>query len=248
MNKLLPISLVVTAILALVFGGLWFFNKNKEQSAKDIGNEEKEETLKELALEDKPYLSFSPGTSCEYTLSLSNIKTDPAKVEYEIVYKDEAGVTQGASGSITPTGRSTTKNVLFGTESSGNRKCDKGVEGGNITIKYRNDGGKLTTKLTSEFAVVEGGTKLTLGNKFGLTLSKTSKDKFVVVETFGLPKAPDGTVSAGPVGVFTSGKSTGLSKTVELDGEGTLQVWNGTKWIPLEDGKTSTLGTFVKTQ
>lgn len=247
MSRLLLIFLLVVIILALVFGGFWFINKDKKADVVD-GDEEEEETLKKLALEDKPYLSFSPGTSCEYELSVSNIKGDPAKVEYEIVYKDEAGITQGASGSITPTGSSTTKKVLFGTESSGNRKCDKGVEGGDITIKYRNDGGKLTAKLTSEFAVVEGGTKLALGNKFALTLSKTSKDKFVVVETFGLPKAPDGTVSAGPVGVFTSGKSALLSGTVELEGEGTLQVWNGTKWTSLADGKTSTLGTFIKTQ
>lgn len=247
MNRLLPIFLLVVIILALVFGGFWFVNKDKEQSTKDIGGEEEEaETLKELPQENKPYLSFTPGASCEYTLSLANIKTDPAKIEYEIVYKDEAGVTQGASGNITPSS-SSSKKVLFGTESSGHRRCDKGVEGGDITLRYRNDDGKLTSKLTGQFAVIEGGTKLALSDKFELMLSKSSKDKFVVVETFGLPKATSEAVSAGPIGVFTSGKSTSLSGTVELKGEGALQVWNGTKWTPLADGKTSVLGTFVKT-
>ncbi|MDO8452607.1 MAG: hypothetical protein Q7S79_02545, partial [bacterium] len=178
---------------------------------------------------------------------VSNIKTSPSKVEYEIVYKDEAGVTQGASGSISPSAGSATKKILFGTESSGHRKCDKGVSGGDITLRYRNDEGKLTSKLTGKFAVVEGDTTLTLG-KFTLELAKATKDKFVIIETEGLPKAVDGTVTAGPIGVFSSGKSTALSGTVTLSGEGTIKVYSSSKWVELTGDKTSTLGIFVKTK
>ena len=248
MNRLLSILLVVVIIGGLIFGGLWFVNKNKKSSSSDMANEEEEEEpLKELPLEDKPYVTFTPGPSCEYSLSVSRILTSPAKVEYEIVYKDEAGVTQGASGSISPSAGSATKKILFGTESSGHRKCDKGVSGGDVTLRYRNDEGKLTSKLTGKFAVIEAETTLTLG-KFTLELAKATKDKFVVIETEGLPKVVEGTVSAGPIGVFTSGKSTALSGTVTLAGEGTLQVYSGSKWTKLDSNKTTSLGTFVKTQ
>ena len=246
MNKLLPIVGVVVVILALVFGGLWFVNKDKKAET-GLEEEEEDEVVQELTLEDKPYLTITPGASCEYTIALSNIKKDPSKIEYELIYKNEEGVTQGASGTLTPSSSETTKKVLFGTESSGTRRCDKGVEGGDVTIRYRNDEGKLMAKLIGKFAVVEGGTTLALGDKFSLELSKSSKDKFVVVDTFGLPESVEGNVAAGPVGVFTSGKSTALAGTLTFEGTGNLQVFDGSKWSTIEDGKVTKLGTFVKT-
>lgn len=246
MNRLLPILGVVVVILALVFGSLWFVNKDKKAETA-LEEEEEDEVVQELTLEDKPYLTMTPGTSCEYTLTLSNIKKDPTKIEYELIYKNAEGVTQGASGSLTPSSGTTTKQVLFGTESSGHRRCDKGVEGGDVTIRYRNDEGKLMAKLVGKFAVVEGGTALALGDKFSLELSKSSKDKFVVVDTFGLPEETEGNVVTGPVGVFTSGKSTALAGTLSMAGEGNLQVFDGSKWSTIEDGTVTKLGTFIKT-
>lgn len=241
-NKVLPIIVAVVVGILLVAGGFFAWKtllKPPQQT------EQEREVAKELSLDQRPYVTLTPGPSCEYTLALDRIQLKPDKIEYEIVYQDEKGVTQGASGTLTVSGKTkASKEVLFGTESSGHRKCDKGVEEGSVTLRLRNPDGKLIAKLTSQFHIQEGTKNLTLAEDITVSLDKAAAAKFLIMGTIGLPDKAVGEAVRGPFGVFTDGK-TNLSAAVKLSGSGKLYGWNGTRWVELGDGKTSFLGTYI---
>ncbi|MBI2268271.1 MAG: hypothetical protein HYU80_02345 [Candidatus Blackburnbacteria bacterium] len=251
MKKALPV-IVVVLIGLLVGGGAVFGWKRLSQPPKEEGEvSAPEQVLKELSLSERPYTSLTPGSSCEYTLVLQRIQGNPDKIEYEIVYKDEKGVTQGASGTITPKGKTNAeKKVLFGTESSGHRRCDKGVEGGNIVLRYRNPEGKLTAKMETEFGVYENTRFIKLSSNFDLALPSSVTlitTKYLSMGTIGLPGLSDeapGRVVAGPYAVFPDG-SLKRDATVDISGSGKLYGWDGSKWVELSDGKSSFLGTYI---
>lgn len=246
MNRSVPILVVVVLLLGLVGGGFFAFKSFTKPANKVETEEETDSVQKELSLEEKPYTTLVPGPSCEYTLNMSGIKGSPASVEYEIVYKNEEGITQGASGTIKPSGGASTKKLLFGTESSGHRRCDKGVSGGTITIRYRNDTGKLITKMETQFRVVEDETEMTLNAKTqGVTVKNLpAKGKHLAMGTFGLPEKAPGKVNNGPFGVFSNSKS--LSGNVaQLEGTDDLYGWDGSKWMKVS-GKTSALKALVR--
>lgn len=251
MKKALPIFFIV--LIGLLVGGavVWFLKppsseEKKEASTARTTKEEKVES--ELPLEERPYVALTPGSSCEYTLDIKGIKGSPSQLEYEVVYKVDSGITQGVPGTIKLAGKSSVaRDLLFGTESSGNRRCDKGVKEGKITIKYRDDGGKTIGKVESDFRVYESAKAIKLDD-FNFDLGKISTGKYIVMSTIGLPGNPPaggaGRVTAGPVGVF--GGPGKVSGQVTLPGEGMLYNWDGTKWTKLADNKTSSLGTFIK--
>lgn len=247
MKKVLPIFFIV--LIGLLVGGavVWFLKPPSSEDKKEAATAKtvKEETTsRELPLEEKPYVSLTPGSSCEYTLDIKGIKGSPSQLEYEVVYQVDGGVTQGVPGTVKLSGKtSLSRDLLFGTESSGHRRCDKGVKEGTVTIKYRDEDGKPTGKVESNFRVYESAKAIKL-NDFNFDLGKISTGKYIVMSTIGLPGKASGRVTAGPVGVFSStGKVSGQ---VTLPGEGTLYLWDGAKWTKLADGKTTLLGTFIK--
>jgi len=248
MNKFLPVIITVVVLLGVGFGG-FFAYKQFSKPPVEVSEEEADETAKDLGVEDKPYTALTPGASCEYTLSLDNISKSPESIEYEIIYKNEEGVTQGASGTIKPAGAvDATKKLLFGTESSGHRRCDKGVSGGTITLRYRNDEGKLEAKMETPFSIAENEPELTLKDKLTVELSGKVIGKTVAMGTFGLPRLAvkaglPGKVTEGPYGVFTNAKSS-LSGTVRITGSGTLHTWDGSAWDKVT-GKTSDLEALI---
>lgn len=246
MRKFLPIFLVVLAGLAVAGVAFWLLRPAPETSEKGESSRTKEEkTVKELSLQEKPFVNLVPGPSCEYTLNISRVKSGVSELEYEVVYKVDSGITQGVPGTIKLNGKtSVTRDLLFGTESSGHRKCDKGVEQGAITLKYRDQDGKLLAKLESDFRVYEGAQKLSLSG-FSFDFGKTDKGKYVVMGTMGLPPDIPGKAVTSPYGVFGGPKGK-VGGTVVLSGEGTLYGWDGSGWKVLKDGKASFLGTFVK--
>lgn len=247
MRKILPIFLVVLAGLAVAGSAFWFLKPSPETSEEPgqaPAKAKEEKQTKELSLEDKPFVSFVPGSSCEYTLNVSGVKKGTSELEYEIVYKVDSGITQGVPGTVKLNGKtSITRDLLFGTESSGHRRCDKGVKDGTITIKYRDDDGKLIAKVDSDFQLKESAKALKLDG-FELDLGKISTEKYIVMNTLGLPGKTPGEVVAGPFGVFAA--KSKVSAEVEISGEGELYVWDGAKWVKITDGKTNMLGTFIK--
>lgn len=247
MRKILPIFLSVLGGLAVVGGVFWLLRpapETSEEPGPAPTKVKEEKTVKELPLEERPFVSLVPGPSCEYTLNVSGIKKDASELEYEVVYKVDSGITQGVPGTVKLAGKtSITRDLLFGTESSGHRRCDKGVKDGTITIKYRDDDGKLIAKIEGNFQVKESAKALKIDG-FELDLGKIMTEKYVVMNTIGLPGKPPGEVTVGPFGVF-SAKSK-VSAEVTISGEGDIYMWDKSKWVKLTDGKTTSLGTFIK--
>lgn len=247
MKKILPIFFIV--LTGLLVGGavVWFLKppSSEEKKEEQTGKTVKEEKVSlELPLEERPYVTLTPGLSCEYTLNISGIKRDAAELEYEVVYKVESGITQGVPGTVKLGGKtSITRDLLFGTESSGNRRCDKGVREGTVTIKYRDEDGKLAGKIESNFRVYESAKAIKLDD-FNFDLGKISTGKYVVMSTIGLPAKAPGRVTAGPFGVF--GAKSKVSAEVTVSGEGDVYIWDSGRWTKLTDGKTISLGTFIK--
>lgn len=247
MRKVLPIFFIV--LIGLLVGGavVWFLKPPSSEDKKEATTAKtaKEEKVSlELPLEERPYVTLIPGSSCEYTLSVSGIKGDVIQLEYEVVYQVDGGVTQGVPGTVKLSGKTNfSRDLLFGTESSGNRRCDKGVKEGTVTIKYRDEDGKLTGKVESNLRVYESAKAIKLDD-FNFDLGKISTGKYVVMSTIGLPAKAPGRVTAGPFGVF--GAKSKVSAEVTVSGGGDIYMWDSSKWIKLEDGKTTSLGTFIK--
>lgn len=246
MNRIVTVLITVVILLGIIGGGFFAFKQlSKPPQQAERGNETVDE-VKELALEDRPYTTLVPGPSCEYTFTVSKIKNSPVSVEYEIVYKNGDGVTQGATGTLKPSGSSSvTKKILFGSESSGKRRCDPGVSGGSITLRYRDSDGKLKSKIASNFAQVEDSSSLSV-DTITVNLGKAVKGKYLVMGTMGIPGAAPGKVTEGPYGVFTN-VSTPVVPTITITGSGDLYAWVGS-WAKVTNNKPSNLSALILSQ
>lgn len=248
MNKFLPIVIIVVAGLGLLAGAFFFLNKNNT-----VGTsipQEKEEVFKELPLTERPYVTLTPRVDGhEFHLTIEKVPTSAKIVEYELIYKNADGVTQGVPGSIKFKGEKIIeRDLLLGSCSSGKCKYDDGVEEGTFALKLRDDNGRLITKMETGFHLQKNEAKLTsLDQKFSLQLPDKNMmtSYYLTMSTFGLPEKKEG-VSTSPYGVFTKAK---LSKSfkAEVDLPGVIYVYT-TKWVKLDGKISSLLGAFVSTQ
>ena len=235
-KKFLPLILLLLGIIVVV--GAYFF---VTRSKKDGDVTEDETSLIEVALSDRPITSLTPSDDGHWlTLGVENIVIDAASLDYELLYKLPDGRTQGVPGSITlKVEREIERELLLGSESSGKFRYDEGVDKGTLTLRFRNEKGKLIAKFTTEFALLSGTSELvSIDEGFTVSLNKTSSEYFVVMETFGVPEVPAGDVVSGPYGVFSSALS--LTGTAETS-SGTLYEWSGSDWVDV----TSGIGIFI---
>jgi hypothetical protein len=235
-KKFLPLILLLLGILVVV-GAYFFVTRNK----KDGDTTEDETSLIEVSLSDRPITSLTPSDDGHWlTLLVEEITIDAASLDYELLYKLPDGRTQGVPGSITLKGESEIeRELLLGSESSGKFRYDEGVDKGTLTLRFRNEKGKLIAKFSTEFALLSGISELTsIDGDFTVGLNRRSSEYFVVMETFGVPEVPTGEVVSGPYGVFSSASS--LTGTAEIS-SGTLYEWSGSDWVDA----TSGIGIFI---
>jgi hypothetical protein len=242
MKKYLPLILFVVGLGALT--AAFFIFKDKKTSV-----ETEETALEEVVLERRPVASLTPSEDGHWlNLKIEKIVLDATSFDYELLYKLPDGRTQGVPGTVKLDGQKTIeRELLLGSESSGKFSYDEGVERGALTLRFRNEKGKLLVKFSTQFHLQSDTKKLTsVDGDFSYTLTKTpSETFFVTMETFGLPGDAPAEVASGPYGVFSSSK-TSLVGSVRMDG-GTIYRWTGSKWQALEDGSSSDLGIFVTT-
>lgn len=242
MKKYLPFILLGIGIIVLVVVFIVVKNKSKAPV-------EEEDTTITLSLNERPVASLTPSADGHWLkLSVAKILSSAASMDYELLYQLPDGRTQGVPGSIKLTGQDKIeRDLLMGSESSGKFRYDEGVKEGTLTIRFRNDKGKLITKLATEFALFSKTKELTsTDEKFSYTLgSINNKDFFVVMETFGITTEAPLELTSGPFGVFTSSK-TAVSGTVGTEGT-TIYSYSGSSWIKLDSGKASNVGTFIGT-
>lgn len=168
----------------------------------------------EVSLEDRPVVSLTPSVDGHWLkLSIEKFKIDAESLDYELLYDLPDGRTQGVPGTVALEGKSKIeRDLLMGSESSGKFRYDEGVEEGDLTIRFRNDKGKLLVKFATKFHLQSGSKSLTsIDTKFSYTFDKKpAKAFFVTMETFGLPEGTSvSEVTAGPYGIFTSASSPG---------------------------------------
>ncbi len=156
-KKFLPLILLLLGII-VVIGAYFFVTRNKDEE----GATEDETSLIEVSLSDRPITSLTPSDDGHWlTLLVERITIDAASLDYELLYKLPDGRTQGVPGSITLKGEDEIeRELLLGSESSGKFRYDEGVDKGTLTLRFRNDKGKLIAKFSTEFALLSGVSEL----------------------------------------------------------------------------------------
>ena len=197
----------------------------------------------EVSLEDRPVAMLIPRADGHWwDLTVSKLgRFEAEMLEYELLYEVPDKTPQG-TGSVIPLNKDeVTREILIGTESSGNYYYDSGVERGTLTLKFRNDKGKLVAKFSTQFHFQSEVDEVsTVDGAFTLALDDEYDDYFVTMETFGVPEGLEGDVSDGPYGVFSSNDE--ITGTPSLGGS--IMVWNG-DWEAVSG--ESPLGIFVST-
>lgn len=240
-RKYLPIVLFIVGLLVLV--GAYFLIKGR-------GPVDEEANLPEIPLEQRPYTTLTPSEDGHWLkleiTSLENILSSDLKVaslDYELLYQVGDGRTQGVPGTIRLTsGALIVRDLLLGSESSGKFRYDEGVEEGTLTLRFRNDKGKLVGKLSTPFHLQSNAVELTaVGSGFKYQLASIPEDVFfVTMDTFGLPGPFSGQIAAGPFGVFTSQTGT-YPGTVS----GATHYWQG-EWKELVGGEAVDVAVFLQ--
>ena len=240
MKKFLPIIILLLGALVLV--GAFFFLRSRNSDSGDG-----EESVPVVAFADRPVTTLTPSEDGHWLkLKVEKIKIKAKTLDYELLYELPSGNTQGVPGTVDlGSTKSLERDLLLGSESSGKFRYDEGVKAGTLTLRFRNEKGKLTAKFTTPFSLLSETKELASSDeKFKLTLDKSSDAFFVVMETFGAPEGYPSGITAGPYGVFSA--SEDVSGVVSL-GSGSLQGYFSGDWAKLESGKSQNLGIFVLT-
>lgn len=239
MKKFLPIILVVVGLLVL--GGVFLVIKGKGSSTP----EDEEANLLEIPLEERPFTTLTPKEDGHYlNLVIEGIKVaDAKKVDYELVYKLPDGRAQGVPGTVEITGAKIERPLLLGSESSGKFRYDEGVAEGSLSLRFRNEKGKLIGKLSTDFHLQKDPDEITsMDGGLKYKLDKPVKNVFfVTMDTFGLPKMVQG-VHQGPTAILPS--KVGPYPGMLTFSDNNLR-FDGTDFKQVEDGKSSDVGIFV---
>src|SRR4030042_2297790 len=184
MKKFLPFIILVLGIVVLA--GAFIFIKGQKQ--KGVSPASEDETVKEIPIEKRPVASLTPSTDGHWLkLKVEKIVINAASMDYELLYQLPDGRTQGVPGTIKlDNNPKIERDLLMGSESSGKFRYDEGVEKGTLSLKFRDDTGKLVGKLSGDFHLQSAVAILnSVDGKFTYTLNKTPKSGyFIVMETF----------------------------------------------------------------
>ena len=236
-KKLIAIFLVI--ILVILTGCK---KKKQEETAPVVQLEEAELPVNKLDLSFRPFVFMEPVNNAQtLTLSLENIKTEN-DINYELLYNSDSG-RRGIIGTIEPKNGSFYKDDLdLGSRSKNVLKADKNVTDGYLLLKYTDADKSRLQLYFSLFGQVKND-KLVLESGHSLKLGSTAAADFVFMETSGLPEDIEGTVLAGPVGIFPeSTKLSASSLSLEMASpSNNVQVFHWTEkggaWSEIKDSK-----------
>lgn len=211
--------------------------------------EEEESALIEVSLEERPVVSLTPTEDGHYlNLLVDKILIDAESMDYELLYTTGTGLTQGVPGMVVLGGRDSFEaELLLGSESSGKFRYDEGVEDGTLTLKFRNDKGKLLVKFSTDFHLQSEVSQLTsLDGEFSYEFDKTPDGFFVTMETFGIPDNSPKEIVMGPYGIFASGSSK-MAGSAKMGSYEVYRHVTGTRWSVHKSGDdfTTDTGIFV---
>lgn len=236
MKKYFPFALVLIGIL--VIGGAFLLSKGKKPKNVDINDKE---SFLDVKPEEMPIVSLTPTSDGHYLkLRIEKIVIPASLLDYELFYKTTQGVTQGVPGTVYVEGLSEFEvDLLLGSESSGKFRYDEGVEEGSLSLRFRDQDGKLLANFLTDFHLQSNTDNLTsLDGNFEFSV-KPSSAFFVVMHTVGYP-GEKLDIAQGPYGVFSSeANKVGVPKLGNLK----ILRWNEGKWLSVE--KEASEGIFV---
>lgn len=238
MKKFLPLIIFGVGLLSVILIIVFVTRPSNES------NTTPEETATiEVALNDRPMASLTPTDDGHWlNMKVEKLLSSAKTMDYELLYTLPDGRVQGVPGTVQLKGEKTLeRKLLLGSESSGKFRYDEGVKEGTLTLRFRNEKGKLMVKYSTKFAMLTAVKDLTsTDGKVKIALSKAPKKGFfVIMDTFGVPGSSE-TPTSGPYGVFTQ-TTEKVTGTIEITG-GAVQTWDGTGWVA---ATTFTPGIFI---
>ncbi len=226
MKKYLPFILLGVGILVAVGAVVFVSKRNRKSEVVD------EEQLIDVATKDKPVASLRPREDGHWLdMKIEKLGKFPATtLDYELLYTLPDGRTQGVPGTVELEGKSSVElELLLGSESSGKFRYDEGVDGGTLSLRFRNDQGKVVARFMSTFVMATGKESVsTPDGILTLTFEEPTDDYVVLMDTFGVPEMPSGEIMIGPYGIFSSGVS-GTGSLALSEGE-IIMLWDGSEW------------------
>lgn len=240
-KKYLPLLLFIVG-LGVVTAAVFVFIRGRNR-----GDSLEEETalLRDVPLSERPIATLTPSEDGHWLkLEVEKFEIEAASLDYELLYKLPDGRTQGVPGTIDLEGQdSIERDLLLGSESSGKFRYDEGVEDGTLTLRFRNEQGRLVARFTSEFMLLSETEDLSLGG-FEMELESVPEGVFfIVMETFGVPAEAPGEVVSGPYGVFSS-EDVSLAGDVSVF-DGAIYKWDGTEWTEEIGGDALSTGIYI---
>ncbi len=214
MKKNLPLILIGGGVLLVLLAVFVVFKSLKNSTASNVIDTP--EPVAELPQSQWPVLMLIPTVDAKIPNSLGHLldmKVQKINVpgastmDYLLVYSTNNGGQQGVPGTIALTGGDIDKNLLLGSESSGKYRFDAGVNQGNISLTFRDSGGKTLGKVSSDFSLQTEETELkSVDGKFTYTLDKPTKGVwFVTMPTLVQPESnPNMVTWANGYSVFSS--------------------------------------------
>lgn len=242
LKKYLPVFLLIVGLV--VFAVVFVISKNKPQTGSILDSDTK---LTEIPIDKRPSISLIPIKEARFLkLSIEKMDLRASVLDYELLYDVSGGVTQGVPGSVNIKGLSSFETeILLGSESSGKFRYDEGVEQGTITLRFRDEKGKLIAKFTSDFRIFRDAKELkSPDGNLNLIFNKPVKDTLVVMHTIGSKsKLPDN-FAYGPYGVFSE-NSLELSADVSVADASKIYYESGSYKEITKPAKFNTPAVFV---
>ena len=212
MKKFLPFILIGSGLIIILVVVFFIAKGMKGGSATPT---QEDTNVPELPQSEWPVVSLTPtgnpavkgsdGHWLDFKVQKINV-SGATSMDYELVYNTTDGGQQGVPGTVKLDGTDIDRPLLMGSESSGKYRYDAGVEQGTMTLKFRDAGGKLIGKLSTDFHLQSGETSLTsIDGNFTYELDKVAKGVFfVTMKTFADPAASVVVVSQNGYSVFAS--------------------------------------------
>ncbi len=246
MRKFIPIIILLLGLVVLIAAVIFVRNKGKNdliqpESDNDIA-------LTEVNFSNRPYVSLTPSSDGHWlTLKVEKIKIDAQTLDYELLYQSGEGRTLGVPGSIKLTDTTTIeRKLLLGSESSGKFRFDEGVEKGTVTLKFRNDKGKLVAKFQSDFVLKNMEKELQSNDGIAsFTFENAIPQYIVLMNTIGLQENKITGVKSGPYGLFSSLDAKDIIIKVKFSGHNSVYIYENGDFVMLEEGITNKLGVFA---
>jgi hypothetical protein len=242
LKKYLPFILLGIGLLVVVIA--FVVVKGKKTAAPT--DADTESALLDVPLAKRPIVALTPDEAGHYLkLHIEKMQIEGAKtLDYELVYQVPEHPQQGTSASIELEDKTSfDADLLLGSESSGKFRYDDGVESGTMTLRFRNEAGKLLTKFSSEFHMQQDPETLTSQDgKLSIKLDKKAAGFFVTMPSIGVPKETTGEPKAGPYVVHSSNGDQ-FSGKATISGASIYHFEAG-DWKKLDDGTSKDLGFF----